>query len=97
MTRIKYGAILKVRYVLNVSFFPIYHVKRRQRNLPSFSFKNGNILRAIVNYVEFNGDAIIYTVDKQCHDAVQAPVRVQMRNVAEFYVRKINCNGWEDK
>ncbi len=66
-----------------------------ERLLLTINYKNGNTIRNLVHSMFYTNEAIFYTIDKQVHDAVQLPVKTQLKNVESWRLDKVACNGWE--
>ena len=59
------------------------------------TYKNGTEISNLVNYLHFEDGAIFYTVDKQVHEIIEQPVKIQMENIKRFDLEQVEMEGWK--
>ena len=59
------------------------------------TYKNGNQIQDLVNYLVFEDGNIVYTVDKQAHSVFQEPVRIPVENIERYALEVVACDGWK--
>ena len=60
----------------------------------TISYKNGNTISGLVNYVHVEDGKLIYTVDSQIQNVIEPQIHVPLENIDSFDVEPVFCDGW---
>lgn len=50
----------------------------------TINYKNGNTIKNAINYLHFENDEIVFTMDRQVHSIIQNQVRILLSNITSF-------------
>lgn len=68
---------------------------KTKRMLLTITYKNGNQIKKLINYLHFENDRIFFTVDKQIQNVIEEPVVIKLENIDHYDLEAVECEGWD--
>ena len=61
----------------------------------TLTYKNGNTIKNLVNYVHCENGKLMFTVDKQGHSLFMDQVKIPLKNISSYDISIVMCEGWK--